>query len=69
MQNEDFQIVPVSSKTKKRHSIEKLCSLIMYISLAIIVILAIPMCLFLGLIIVVWSVADKIVKVLQKCNQ
>lgn len=69
MQNEDFQIVPVSSKTRKRQSIEKLCSFIMYISLAIIVILAIPMCLFLGLIIVVWSVADKIVKVLQKCNQ
>lgn len=69
MQNEDFQIAPVSSKTRKRQSIEKLCSFIMYISLAIIVILAIPMCLFLGLIIVVWSVADKIVKVLQKCNQ
>lgn len=69
MQNENFQIISVSPKSRKKRLTEKLCSLIVYIALAVILILAIPLCLLFGSIIAVWSVTDKIVKVLQKYSQ
>lgn len=42
-----------------------LCSAIMYLALAIIVLLAIPMCLLLGVIAGVWTITDKLIRVIE----
>lgn len=56
--------IPAENKWKKRIS-QLACSVIMYFALAVIVLLAIPMCLLLGAIGSIWSVADKMVRAIE----
>lgn len=57
-------LVPATNTRKKRSS-QFLCSAITYVALAIIILLAIPMCLLIGAIGCVWSVTDKIVRTIE----
>ena len=43
-----------------------LCSAIVYLALAVIVLLAIPMCLFLGGIAGVWILTDKLIRSIER---
>lgn len=69
MQTEGFHLSTTSTKPLRKRLMERLCLIIIYLAFAVIIILAIPMCLFLGAIVTVWSAADKIVKVIQKYSQ
>ena len=57
-------LTPAGHKRKKRIP-QLVCSAITYFALAVIVLLAIPMCLILGAIGGVWSVTDKIVRAIE----
>ena len=50
---------------KKKIS-NRFCTTIVYIALFIIGILVIPVCVFLVLILIVWTLTDKIVRMLEK---
>lgn len=52
--------IPAENKWKKRIS-QLFCSVIMYFALAVIVLLAVPMCLLLGAIGSIWLVADRMI--------
>lgn len=56
----------IASKASKKNVSAKLSALIIYFALVIIGFLAIPMCVFLGAIIIIWSIADKIVRWLER---
>ena len=59
-------VVPIPAENKwKKHISQLICSLIMYFALAVIVLLAVPVCLLLGLIGGVWVVTDKIVRAIE----
>lgn len=45
------------------------CSVITYFSLALILLLAIPACLLLGIMGGVWSVADKIIQAIELATE
>lgn len=57
-------LVPAKNTRKKRSS-QFLCSAITYFALAIIILLAIPMCLLIGAMGCIWSVTDKIVREIE----
>ena len=54
-----------ASKNRKKAVSEKLSTAIIYIALVIIAILAIPVCICIGAIVIVWTLADKIVRKLE----
>lgn len=56
--------IPAENKWKKRIS-QLVCSVIMYFALAVIVLLAVPMCLLLGVIGSIWSAADKMIRAIE----
>lgn len=58
-------LVPTENKRKKRIP-QFVCSVITYFSLAVIVLLAIPLCLLIGAIGGIWTVTDKIVCVIER---
>lgn len=57
--------IPTGHKRKKRIS-HLVCSGITYFALAVIILLAIPMCLLIGAIGGIWTVADKIVRAIEQ---
>ena len=44
----------------------KLNAVLVYGSVSMIIVLAVPMCLFLGAIMIVWNITDKLVRRLEK---
>lgn len=59
-------VVPIPAENKWKTRISQLvCSVIMYFSLAVIVLLAVPVCLLLGMIGGVWSVTDKMLRAIE----
>lgn len=67
MQTESVQldILPSSEHRYRKQISQFLCSAIMYLALGIIVFLTIPMCLFLGAIVGVWTVTDKLIRIIE----
>lgn len=59
-------VVPIPAENKWKKPISQLvCSVIMYFALAVIVLLAVPMCLLLGTIGGVWYVTDKMIRAIE----
>ena len=61
---------PLAAFTSAEHKRKKripqfVCPVIMYFALAVIVLLAVPMCLLLGAIGGVWSVTDKMIRAVE----
>ena len=57
-------LVPIENKRKKRIT-QLVCSVIIYFALAVIVLLAVPVCLLLGAIGGVWAVTDKMIRAIE----
>lgn len=57
--------IPAEDRRKKRLT-QFACTVITYFALAVIVLLAIPMCLLIGAIGGIWTVADKIVRAIEQ---
>lgn len=64
MQTEHLQLVQTGACTGKcrKPGAERLRTAIVYAALVVIAVLAVPMCIFLGAIMLVWSLADKIIQ-------
>lgn len=50
----------------KKKIANRFCTTIVYIALFIIGILAIPVCVFMLLIVIVWTLTDKLVRILEQ---
>lgn len=62
--------VPSSSRHRWRRPISQfICSVILYMALTVIVLLGIPVCLLLGVIGVVWAVADRMIRVIERITE